>query len=260
MKWVFLLLIPLTFCLVLVTAITMCQERLFYRPDIYRTAALLDGYRWVAHNGTQMQLPKQGLTKKVAVLYHGNAGAVAHRTPLARAVVAGDYSLLAVEYAGYGADTTRPTHERIKEDVRNIINFLHEHQVTDYVLIGESIGTGISAHHTSLDAPRKLILLSPFTNLPDVFAANSGVPVALSRILIDNAFDTVADLHNYRGDILILHGEKDLVIPFEQGQRLSRSLPKASIEFKPMTGAGHELFNQAGPTLAEMAVVEFLKH
>lgn len=238
------------------------QEQLVYLPNYYRSSETFVGYKWITHQGTRMQIPEEGITDRVLVLYHGNAGAVIHREYFRRAAASAGYTLLAVEYAGYGSDTTPPTHARTLRDVVNTIDFLRTQGVYEYAIVGESIGSGFASYHTSLEAPAKLVLVSPFTSLVDAAKDIAGWKGRLigieSRIL--NVFDNVALLHEYRGDVLVIHGAQDATIPYLHGIRLHATL-SANKTFVTIPSAGHNnLFSSAEETEAERKLVQFLTH
>lgn len=148
-----------------------------------------------------------------------------------------DTPTLLPEYAGYSNDTASSNHKAIKEDVQHVINFLADRHFEGVVVVGESIGTGVASYHVSLQSPSKLILISPFTNLIDVARHRFWFyPVSL---FVENAFDTVQLLSAYRGPVLILHGDKDDLIPEKLGQRLFITLKSPDKNFVVVKGAGH---------------------
>ena len=70
-----------------------------------------------------------------------------------------------------------------------------------------------------------LILESTYSSLADMVRAH-GVP----DFLIRNRFDTHSVLREFRGPVLILHGNHDEVIPFGHARRLAAAAPHARFE------------------------------
>jgi pimeloyl-ACP methyl ester carboxylesterase len=146
------------------------------------------------------------------------------------------YDFIIVEYAGYSNDPTPTGHARTKSDVINVIDFLAEHVVSDVTVVGESLGTGVASYHTSIAPPEKILLISPFTNLTDM--ARDRFWFYPTSLLVDNAFDNVKNLSNYRGQVTIIHGGKDNLSPLELSQELYDSI-QTEKEFILVEQAGH---------------------
>ena len=213
------------------------QERVVYQPwpqDFNNCPELKDAER-ITFEGSRMYFKDNG--PRIVVLYHGNAGSACDRAFYASLFANSGYSYLLPEYAGYSNDTVSPSHEAIKKDAQHVIDFLANRGFTSVVVVGESIGTGIASYHVSLQPPSRLILISPFTNLIDVARHRFWFyPVSL---FVQNAFDDVQLLSAYRGPVLILHGDKDDLIPAKLGQRLFITLESPDKDFVEVKGAGH---------------------
>jgi uncharacterized protein len=63
-----------------------------------------------------------------------------------------------------------------------------------------------------------LILVSPFTSLPDV--ACSYFPLLPAHQLMRNRFDSLARIGRCSRPVFIVHGTRDNVVPFDQGKAL----------------------------------------
>jgi len=216
--------------------LTFKQESLIYQPwpQDFLACTALDTDEKITFNGTRLYVKDTHLP--TAVLYHGNAGSACDRAWYTELFGAAGYGYVLVEYAGYSNDTRSPSHELILADVKNVIAFLSERQVAEVVVVGESIGTGPAAYHASLAAPQKLLLISPFTNLAAL--AKNQFWFYPTSLLVDNAYDNVAALANYKGAVQIIHGEKDTLIPLRQAQTLYDSLG-TNKAIHIVSGVGH---------------------
>lgn len=216
--------------------ITITQERLIYIPGDQDFAActMLESSQ-VIQNGTRMYV--QDGEKGVVILYHGNAGSACDRTFYAEQFVAVGFGYIIPEYAGYSNDSTKPSHERIRNDVENVVSYLKEHPATTTVIVGESIGTGIASYHVSLAAPNALLLISPFDTLASV--AQHQFWFYPARLLVNKAYDNVEFLNDYTGTVTILHGEADTLIPISYGKNLFESLTTPNKQFVSVPEAGH---------------------
>jgi pimeloyl-ACP methyl ester carboxylesterase len=124
----------------------------------------------------------------------------------------------------------------VKQDVQNVISFLKSRQITEVSIVGESIGTGVAAYHTSIAPPKKLLLLAPFTDLASV--AKNRFWFYPTSLLVNNAFDNVQNLQNYRGHTTIIHGNQDNIIPYKLGTKLYESL-NSEKHLVTIPAAGH---------------------
>ena len=223
--------------------LTLSQESVVYQPwpqDFAACSALEDARR-VDHSGTRMYV-KDG-ERGMVVLYHGNAGSACDRAFYAEQFTAAGYGYALVEYAGYSNDLRQTTHELVRQDVRNTIAYLEEQGVAHVLVVGESIGSGAAAYHTSIAQPDKLLLIAPFTTLPDVAQAHFWYYPA--GLLVQNAFDNPTLLSGYARSVTIIHGTSDGVIPHKLGQTLYESLPTENKAFVSIPNHGHNDLFQA---------------
>lgn len=213
------------------------QERLVYQPsvqDFAQCPALSDALQ-ISHQGTRVYVGKEG--KGAVVIYHGNAGSACDRVYLANAVASAGYRYILPEYSGYSNDPEKPSHVRIKTDVRNVVDLLETSGLDSVFVIGESVGTGIAAYHASVAPPERLLLVSPFKNLTEVARHHYWFyPVSF---LIDDAYRSDELLRDYKGSVLVMHGEEDEIIPYESGKRLYESLVSEKKEFVSLPNVGH---------------------
>lgn len=237
--------------------LTLFQERVIYIPnsqDFFACPALADATAVIA-SGTRLYAKLDG-DRPTAVLYHGNAGSACDRAMYAELFLQAGLGYVLVEYAGYSDDPLPPTHDRIKDDVRNVIAYLDEQGVKEAVVVGESLGTGVASYHASLAPPSALILITPFTDMQTL--ASSRFWFYPTSFLVNNAFDNVAALENYEGKVLIIHGERDTIIPYRHGQTLYESLG-VNATFVIVANANHNdlfLYDETFLTLQDFLLSE----
>ena len=190
-----------------------------------------------AARGTRLYLSKAVASNTpVAVVYHGNAGSACDRTYYVSSFAKAGYATILVEYAGYSADPVPPSHERIKQDVRNVIDYLAHNSGREVVVVGESIGSGPASYHAALASPARLVLITPFTDLHTL--AHYHYWFYPTRLVVDNAFDNVALLAGYEGPVLLLHGEQDTIVPPKMSGALAAQQP-ALRDLIMFPGVGH---------------------
>jgi fermentation-respiration switch protein FrsA (DUF1100 family) len=231
------------------TALMLAFERqLIYFPQ--RTLDLLpsdlgmrfDEFR-LAALGAEVHgwwLPKQGARWGVLVC-HGNAGNISHRLERARLMQQRlGASVLLFDYRGYGRSTGSPDEEGTYRDARAA----YRHLVDDkgiaaerLLLFGESLGAAVAVQLALEKPAAALVLESAFTSIPDM--ARAAYPF-LPPVgpLIRTRYETLAKLPRLRVPLLVLHGERDEIVPFDQARRLFEAAPEPK-RFFPIPGAGH---------------------
>ena len=231
------MLVLVVFYVVFGLLVTIFQERIIYQPNSqnFQSCVDLSSAEKIDHAGTRMYLKNVG--PKIIVFYHGNAGSACDRAFIAEIFERHGYSYLIPEYTGYSNDSRIPSHDLLKRDVNNVINFLQERDYLEVVLAGESIGTGFTAYHASLVTPKKLLLITPFSSLLDVAKYRLWFyPVSL---MLKNAFINTDLLKDFNGPVLIIHGDKDKIIPLKFGQKLFNSLQSQHKTMLVIESAGH---------------------
>ena len=190
----------------------------------------------------------------VIVLFHGNAGTIADRAFKARPLLDAGFGLLLVEYRGYGGNPGSPSEAGLYADGRAAIAFLEHQEIgTDrIVLMGESLGSGVAVELATAERFAALVLESPFTSIPDVAAGH--YPYLPVRWLTKDRFPSIAKIGRIQAPLLVIHGERDRVVPVRFGRRLFAAAPEPKHAlFLP--AAGHnDLYNHG----VAAAVIEFL--
>ena len=86
------------------------------------------------------------------------------------------------------------------------------------VIYGESLGTGVATHLSQNKEFAGVILETPFTSMID--AAKKFYPYIPVSLLLKDKFENKSKIKNIKSPILIMHGEKDQIVPFEMGKKM----------------------------------------
>jgi fermentation-respiration switch protein FrsA (DUF1100 family) len=220
--------------------------------DISLTAA--DGMRL---HGWYFPRPQS----RICILFcHGNAGNISHRLDrvlLMRSKLQAEVFLF--DYRGYGRSQGHPDEEGTYRDGRAAIELLiDERRIPPerIILFGESLGAAV-AMQLSLEYPaRALVLESAFTSIPDM--ARAVYPFLPVSRFLRTRYDNLAKISNCGKPLLLFHGTRDRIVPFDQGRRLFEAAQEPKRLF-PIEGAGHnDTFFVGGDPYWE-AWREFLK-
>lgn len=184
------------------------------------------------------------------IFWHGNGGNLSVWLDVVAGLRHHGFSVLAVDYRGYGASTGSPTERGLYRDADATVAAFHERfkqDRTPVVYWGRSIGSAVAAYAASRHAPDGLVLESPF---PDVrrILSNNAVLWGLS-LFSSYRFPQARFLERYDGPLLVIHGDADSIVPFSAGRALFDGARTARKTFVPIPGADHNDLHVANPAL-----------
>jgi fermentation-respiration switch protein FrsA (DUF1100 family) len=236
--------------LVLVMLKTFIDSMLFYpERGQWRTPAALGlDYEeiWLDSDGDGIQgwwIPGSG-EGPVILMFHGNAGTIADRLENADLMVKQlEASVYLLEYPGYGDSQGRPSEESLFAAGQAALDEARERaDARPLVLFGRSLGGAVAIHLAAREAQGRgsvdaLIVESSFTSLAELGRA-LGFPVAAP--LLPYRFDSLGTIARVKMPTLILHGDRDEIVPFSMGERLFEAATGSRAkEFYRIPGAGH---------------------
>lgn len=245
----------------------MTQRRLIYFPTqaVPDAATFLPGVEEVTYP-TEDGLSQAawfvpataGGRSGTVVVFNGNAGNRADRRSLAEALAEAGFSVLLVDYRGYGENPGRPSEERLAIDARAALAYLRTRSDVDpdrLVYFGESLGAavalGLAQHHE----PAALVLRSPFTSLPDI--GSTHYPFLPTSLLLWDRYPNLETIRTIDAPVMVIAGSADTIVPVEQSRRLFEASPGPK-RLVVIDGADHNDFALvAGARLVD-EVVAFL--
>jgi fermentation-respiration switch protein FrsA (DUF1100 family) len=181
-------------------------------------------------------IPPRG-EKPVVLYFHGNGGSLRGRVDRFRALAADGTGLIALSYRGYGGSSGRPTEKVLIDDALAAYAFAAaRYPASRLALWGESLGTGVAVALAAQKPVGRIVLESPFTSIADIAAQIYWFfPV---RLLIKDSFRSDLLIGTVTAPFLILHGDKDSIVPIALGDQLYKLItaPKRFVRFP---GAGH---------------------
>lgn len=96
----------------------------------------------------QRAMPGSEPDDVTVIMFHGNAGNIGHRIPVAGVLqLAVRCNVLMVEYRGYGLSTGTPDEKGINIDAQTSLDYARQHPVlkdTKFVLYGQSLGGAVA--------------------------------------------------------------------------------------------------------------------
>jgi fermentation-respiration switch protein FrsA (DUF1100 family) len=191
--------------------------------------------------------------KPLILYFQGNAGGLNLRADRFRKLTDGGTGLLALNYRGYGGSGGSPTETGLIADAKAAYDFAAKTVPPSRIVVfGESLGTGVAVALASEREIGGLILDAPFTSTADVGAAVYWfAPV---RLFMRDQFHSDRRIGKVRAPLLVLHGERDLIVPISFGEKLFAlaNEPKRMVRFP---AGGHVNLDDYG---AMPVIKEFL--
>lgn len=221
------------------------QDDIIYHPpnrNFYSCDQFPEQTEKVEYGQTRMYHRHNANSDKIVVFYHGNGNVACDLGFLANSFEVAGVSYIFPEYTGYGEDgQKKPTSEEIKNNVKDVIDYIETQNYKEVIVIGQSVGTGVAGYHVSETSNvNKLLLISPFDNMIEVALRRFFFyPDFLIRSFVENSFDNIENLSDYMGEIMILHGNKDMVIPLERGKNLFENLKTEDKNMIVIPDVGH---------------------
>jgi fermentation-respiration switch protein FrsA (DUF1100 family) len=173
------------------------------------------------------------------VYFHGNGGNLSVWLPIIAELYRSNLRVLAIDYRGYGLSTGRPSEQGLYRDGETAAAYARrERSGVERPLVywGRSLGGTVAAAASRTVAPDGLILESTFPDKAAVIRAN---PVLRTLNVFSNyRFSIVDTLKDFTRPVLVMHGDRDSIVPFAAGRELFDRLggPK---RFALITGGDH---------------------
>ena len=151
------------------------------------------------------------------------------------------YGFFAFDYEGYGRSSGKASEAAAKRDVLAAWNYLTAEEKippSRIVIHGFSLGTGVATFLASqVKEAKALILEAPFT---------STYAVAHLQWIPGNRFKSIDLISGIKFPVMIIHGDRDRIIPFSHGKMMYEKAPHNK-QFFHVRGAGHnDLIATAG--------------
>lgn len=176
---------------------------------------------------------------KHSLLYlHGNGGDIRDWIGAAPPFVARGINVFLIDYRGYGRSEGRPTEQGLYLDGEAGWRWLKTRADTERLpasILGKSLGSGVATYLAAEDSPASLILDSAFTSMREVALLHAPW---LPERLVPKMFESLERAAKITCPTLVIHGDRDDLIPLAQGLRLCERLQAPKV-LRIVEGAGH---------------------
>ena len=158
------------------------------------------------------------------VYFHGNGGNLSVWSPILSRIQQQRFTVIAFDYRGYGASTGRPSERGLYRDVEAIVDSIVDaaarsnRPAIPIIFWGRSLGTAMAAYAATIRQPDAVILESGF---PDALSLiRSSPPMAFVSLFSTYRFPTADLMKKVSAPVLVMHGDRDSVIPYALGEDL----------------------------------------
>lgn len=166
---------------------------------------------------------------------------------------------LLFDMPGYGGCEGKPNPARISESLKTVVPMAAaELSLADEPerlrFFGHSLGAAVVMTAASEFGIQRGVILSPFTSTMEMAHEITGLPVGF---LVWHRFDNMARLDELEGrgagEVVIIHGADDEVIPSTMGRKLADAHPD-TCRFIEVPGARHNTIPESDPEVLAKAL------
>lgn len=144
------------------------------------------------------------------------------------------------DYPGLGKSTGEPSEDTLVKSGTAALQFAREKfPATRVVLWGWSLGSAVALQVAKDQTLDGLILTSSWTSIKAMTDGNFLGSQVSDEFLKKNAYDSLSVAPKIKVRTLLLHGEKDKIVPFEQATQLSKAFDSDLLTFIPLKDTGH---------------------
>lgn len=170
---------------------------------------------------------------------HGNGGNVTDRREMFEQLDDFEVNVLVFDYRGYGKSEGTPSEEAVYRDAEAAWEFVAKVKgvhPTRIVLLGQSLGAAIALELASTKIVAAVILEAPFASIRAM--ASKVSPLIPLGWAMKARFDSLEKVRKLKVPLLIVHGDRDEIVPISQGRQVFNAAP-GSKTWQTIPGGGH---------------------
>ena len=179
-----------------------------------------------------------GKPKAVVLFFLGNGETLQSGVSRAAGFAGYGFESIASEYPGYGGSAGSPSYESFlaaADASGKWASALAKKLGVPLYLVGQSIGSFSAVHLAANGLGERLLLISPPTTIAAAGQSRFWfLPVGL---LLRHLFDNMERAADVKIPTLVIHGDRDTIVPVEMGKAVAAAIPGA--EFELAKGYGH---------------------
>ncbi len=226
MSWIDILYLVLGIYILIILVIFFMQRKLLYHPTINNYLNEKDLNHKIekilikSENNLIGWYFKKNKKFKTLLFFHGNAGSIDNRVYKLNGLSKLDINYLIVAYRGFSGNKGNPNEAGLYIDSEAAKKWLNENNIKDsqIILYGESLGTAVAINLCQNYKFAGIILEAPFTSMSKL--AKKYYPFLPVKFLLKDKYESLEKLPNIKSPILVMHGKKDKIVPFDMGLKV----------------------------------------
>jgi pimeloyl-ACP methyl ester carboxylesterase len=225
-------------------------QRLVYHPkhdDGTGCPPGMENVSFVSEDGTKLHgwLQRVPGATRAVLMAHGNAGDVEQRPSEISAIAeqARAHAFM-FDYRGFGRSEGTPYEAGVCADARAALAALEKAvgvPPSRTVVIGHSLGGAVGIDLATRAPVAGLVVLSSFTSIDDMVRFRLGAPLGF---MCPEVWDSEAKIATIKCPKLIVHGDKDALVPYPFGWHLFEVAAEPK-HFSTIQGGDHNTFDDA---------------
>ncbi|MBI4212849.1 MAG: alpha/beta hydrolase [Chloroflexi bacterium] len=172
--------------------------------------------------------------------FHGNGGNISHRVPDIHTFHDKlGVNIFIFDYRGYGRSGGTPSEEGLYRDAEAALEVLRNRRDVDMgalLYFGRSLGAAVAIELATHHPPSGLVVEGAFGSVPAM--ARHAYPFLPVGPLLRTRYDSLRKIQTLEVPLLVIHAERDEVVPLEMGRRLFEAAREPK-RFFLVTGAHH---------------------
>lgn len=155
------------------------------------------------------------------IISHGNAGNMSYDYRLITdLIVTFKCNVCVYDYSGYGHSSGNISEHNCYKSGEAVTNYILNHHhvpISKIIMFGRSLGSGIASYLAQKYGCNKLIILSGFSSVRNLFYDLLPNDLRLFKFIgiCINDFPTLSYIAKYMGHTLLLHSKDDEIIPYD---------------------------------------------
>jgi len=160
--------------------------------------------------------------KGVILYFHGNADNLKRWGEITAYLRSFNHDMLLFDYRNYGKSGGEYNEDRMYQDAIELYNWINKkYPENSIILYGRSLGSTFATYVASRANPNSLILETPFYGLKKL--VDKKFHLFPYEELLNYNFPSYQYAKEVNCRVLIFHGTKDVIVPYQQGLDLHHS-------------------------------------
>ena len=196
-------------------------------------------------------------SEKLIVYFHGNAGNLFHRMDYAQRIYEMGFDVLLASYRGYAQSSGKPSEKGIYSDGAAVLDYAIgnlNYKMSGIIIMGRSLGSTVAVEIAQNKTPAGVILITPLTSGKEMAEA---MGMKYLKFIAGDSYNSIAKIDKLSSPLLIIHGDKDEVVPYKMGLDLYEKYP-GSKKFVTIPNGGHNNLQDVQPKLFWTSIYDFI--